>query len=179
MEKGGQDAGGLPQHSPSGRSEDRASGPSQSAEPKTTEDLIRTCSDDPGPAPFHVACFNGRPLQVIPPGSSGAHIMLFTDLNLAEAFTSERARIYPDESAGLSPVAAISDVLRLTRAKSTDPNYIGPPCGLVLDFSYTGRSGALTLAPAEMSKMNAAKLARIVSRRAAEPWIGHLKKPPP
>ena len=169
MENGGQNAGGPPQHKPSGRSEGGADGPSQSAAPKTAEELIRDCRDDPGPAPFYVACFNGRPLQVIPPGGAGAHLTFFMDLKIAHLFMSQRAMKYPDESVGLSPVNSIADILHLANANSTDPDYVRPPCGLVIDFSYALPTSALTIAPAEMSNMNSGKLARLISHWADHP----------
>ncbi len=172
METGGQDPREFPQSNPSGRVENAASGLSRATDSKTTEDLIRSCSDDPESSPFYVACFGDRPLQVIPPGGSDAHILLFTDLQLAKKFSSERAHSYPDELIGLSAVAAIAHILHLIKADSKDPNYVKPPCGLVVDFSYVSPSDALTISPAAMSNMNSAKFARIISQWRANQGAG-------
>ena len=172
METGGQDPREFPQTNPSGRVDNAASGLSRATDSKTTEDLIRSCSDDPRPSPFYLACFNGRPLQVRPPDNSDAHILIFTNIKLARIFSNERARTYSDELVGLSPVGAISHILYLTKADSKDPNYVNPPCGLVLDFSYAAPADALTIGPAAMSNMSSAKFARIVSQWRANQGRG-------
>jgi hypothetical protein len=161
---GGQTSGKGARADPSTSQRDGSDSPKRPSRTTSAEEIIRACRKKVGQAAFHVICFGDRPLQAIPPGRRGAHIVLFSHSNRAEVFVGDRATRYTDEEIDIVAIPSIALVLQLARATSSDPNYVKPPCGMIFDFSYSALAARLILSPAEVDEMSSSKFARAISK---------------
>jgi len=106
-------------------------------------------------------CFEGRPLQGIPPKGHGPYVLFFSAENKAQAFISDRKRFFGEEPLSAVSVDSPDTLKSLTLAPSVDSRYAAPPCGIVLDFDYTITKSRKILAPAQVGSLLPAEIARV------------------
>lgn len=99
-----------------------------------------------------LVCYKNRALQVIPPGKSGPHLMIFSSVSKAEGFIEGRKQYYEEEPLSLAGLDKAETLRELALAASNDPNYAGPPSGLVLDFDYGSASSRVVISPEQVVK---------------------------
>jgi len=99
-------------------------------------------------------CFEDRPLQGIPPGREGPHLLLFSSKIKAESFIVNRRKYFGEEPLSLVQVDAPEKLKAPTFLPSRDVRYSTPPCGIVYDFDYeTGKARAI-ISPKKIDRMS-------------------------
>jgi hypothetical protein len=147
------------------------------------EDRIEALSRQKEALPFcWLICFEKRPLQGIPPGGSGPHLMAFSTEARAQAFITSRAKYYRDEPLSTIIVDSAESLKSLLTEPSRDFRYGGPPCGLVLDFDYATDKAKRVISPAVAGKIEASEIAQsflappIPVRNQRAPWDKSTKR---
>lgn len=98
-------------------------------------------------------CFDGRPLQGIPPQGSGPHIMFFSAENKAQAFIIDRKKYFGAEPLSVVAIDSPDSLKMVALGSSADTRYVAPPCGIVLDFDYSTKKARKLLKPADVNSM--------------------------
>jgi hypothetical protein len=144
---------------------------SSASEPplSTTEDIIATLRQIPVAKPIcWIVCYEDRPLQGAPPGSSKPHLLIFASTAQAESFIAGRRRIFMPEPLSVVGVDSASRLKQLTTTPASDSRYEQPPCGLLLNFTYPAGATDGTLSPQEVEKMNANQLVRALGLKGGK-----------
>ena len=137
------------------------------------EDRIAALSQRRDASPFcWLICFEKRPLQGIPPGGSGAHLMAFSSEMAAHAFISGRRKYYGSEPLSAIKIDSAESLKALLEEPSLDPRYAPPPCGLAIDFDYSSGNTRRVLSASQASGMSVAEIA--AAFQAAPPIPGAL-----
>jgi hypothetical protein len=110
-----------------------------------------------------MVCYGERPLQGVPPGGSGAHVMIFSSPVSAQAFITGRGKYFQREPLSIVTIDSQATLKKVTNTTSADPDYTAPPCGLVLDFNYTSGAAATSLPPAKVAEMSAKEIAEVLN----------------
>lgn len=125
------------------------------------EDHINAMRQQKSETPFGwLICFEGRPLQGIPPKGNGPHILFFSEESKAQAFIAGRKAFFGEEPLSVVSVDSPDTLQSLAISPSSDSRYAAPPCGILLDFDYTTTKSRKILAPAEVSSLLPAEIAR-------------------
>jgi len=99
---------------------------------------------------LYLICYEDRPLQGIPPGANGPHLLLFTSRVGADKFCRERQKLFGDEPLSVCPIDHDQSLYAILNADSKDSRYSRPPSGLVVDFSLLDKNYAFIRSPQEM-----------------------------
>ena len=125
------------------------------------EDQINTMRQHKIETPFGwLICFEDRPLQGIPPKGDEPHMLFFSEESKAQAFIAGRKAFFGDEPLSVVSVDSPDTLKSLALTPSGDSRYAAPPCGIVQDFDYTTKKSCKILAPAEVSGLLPAEIAR-------------------
>lgn len=128
------------------------------------EEIIAGLRQNQGVKPiFWVVCYENRPLQGTPPGSDKPHLMIFASSALADGFIEERKKIFMPEPLSIVGISSPSVLKELATAPSKDSRYAGPPCGLLLNFTYPTGATDATLSPQTVESMSAEKIMQVLS----------------
>jgi hypothetical protein len=101
-----------------------------------------------------IVCYEHRPLQGTPPGSTLPHLLVFSSPVRAMAFIEERKKVYTSETLSVVPVLHAIALKALATAPSQDTRYAAPPCGLLLNFTYPQGASDGALSPQEVVKLD-------------------------
>lgn len=127
----------------------------------TIEDRIKKISRLKDAPPFcWLICFEKRPLQGIPPGGSGPHLMAFYTEVSANAFMAGRGKYYPNEPLSAIKINSAESLKGLLSEPCSDPRYAEPPCGLVIDFNYATGKARRVISPSGADKIEASEIAQ-------------------
>jgi hypothetical protein len=127
----------------------------------TAEDIIATLRQSSVTKPLcWIVCYENRPLQGAPPGSSEPHLLIFTSPAQADAFVAGRRRFFMPEPLSVVGVDSASRLKQLATTPANDSRYERPPCGLLLNFTYPTGTTDGTLSPRDIEKMDANQLVR-------------------
>ncbi len=136
----------------------------------TAEELIAALREHPASRPYcWIICYEERPLQGAPQGSMEPHLMIFTTKAIGTAFIQGRRRYFGPEPVQLVPVDSAGTLLKLALAEANDPRYTAPPCGLLLNFSYSTARADVTLSPEEVQESGVDQLAEALGLKIKEP----------
>lgn len=106
-------------------------------EPSMVEDIIAALQQNPRAKPVcWIVCYEARPLQGAPPGSSASHLMIFTSSAQAVSFIVKRRHFFTPEPLTVVGVDSASRLKQLATMPARDSRYTQPPCGLLLNFTY-------------------------------------------
>jgi hypothetical protein len=141
------------------------------------EELINALRLQSEETPFGwLICFEGRPLQGIPPKGNGPHIIFFSEENKAQAFITDRKKFFGEEPLSAVGVDSPDTLKALALITSSDPRYSAPPCGIVLDFDYATTKTRKVLAPAEVKSLLPVEIARKFEFRSSQ--VAGIKSEP-
>jgi len=127
----------------------------------TIEDRIQDFSQLKNVPPFcWLICFEERPLQGIPPGGNGPHLLAFSTEANAQAFLSGREKYFGNEPLSVIKIDSADSLKSLLGEPCRDPRYAAPPCGLVFDFDYSTGKAKQVISPAKASKSAASEIAQ-------------------
>jgi hypothetical protein len=136
------------------------------------EDRIAALSQRRDASPFcWLICFEKRPLQGIPPGGSGAHLMAFSSETAAQAFIPGRRKYYGSEPLSAIKIDNSESLKALLEEPSLDARYAPPPCGVVIDFDYRTGNARQVLSATQARGMSAAEVANAFQAAATIPGI--------
>ena len=127
-------------------------------------------------------CFEKRPLQGIPPGGSGPHLMAFSTEASAQAFIAGRGKYYGKEPLSAIKIDSAETLKSLLIEPCRDPRYEAPPCGLVLDFDYSSGKAKQVISPAGASKIEASEITQsflappLPAQSKRIPWDNSTKR---
>jgi hypothetical protein len=125
------------------------------------EDRIAALSQRTDASAFcWLICFEKRPLQGIPPGGSGAHLMAFSSETAAKAFIAGRRKYYGSEPLSAIKIDSAESLKALLEEPSFDARYAPPPCGVVIDFDYRTSNARWVLSAMQARGMSAAEILR-------------------
>ncbi len=110
-----------------------------------------------------MVCYNDRPLQGVPPGGSGAHVMIFSSPTIAQAFITGRCKYFQPEPLSIVTIDSATALKKISTTASIDPDYTAPPCGLVLDFDYAVGRATASLPPVKVAAMSAKEIAEVLN----------------
>ena len=110
-----------------------------------------------------MVCYGERPLQGVPPGGSGAHVMIFSSPASAQAFITGRAKYFQPEPLSIVTIDSPAALKKVATTASADPDYTAPPCGLVLDFDYAAGRATASLPPVKVAEMSAKEIAEVLN----------------
>ncbi len=142
----------------------------------TIEARIAALRQQKSEKPFcWLICFEERPLQGIPPGGSGPHLMVFTTAVKAHNFVNGRKKFYGSETLSVLTLDSAKTLYELSIDTAKDSRYAPPPCGVVVDFQYpSGRSGQV-LTPAQVKDISADELTNRIQISSIPPLPGKSK----
>jgi hypothetical protein len=142
----------------------------------TIEDRIAALRQQKLEKPFcWLICFEARPLQGIPPGGSGPHLLVFTSAVKAQNFIKGRKKVYGSEPLSVLALDSARTLKELSSSTTEDSRYAPPPCGMVVDFEYpSGRSNQV-LTPAQMKVISADELTNRFQIHAIPPLPAQRK----
>ncbi|HTX91409.1 MAG TPA: family 16 glycoside hydrolase [Anaerolineales bacterium] len=124
-------------------------------------------------------CFEGRPLQGIPPKGKGPHLLLFSTEARAQACIAGRKKYYGEEPLAVIGVDSPDSLRGLALNPSGDARYAAPPCGLVLDFDYSTKKARKVLAPAVVGRKSPADLVAALGIKTNIPAAVPVPPPAP
>jgi tetratricopeptide (TPR) repeat protein len=114
-----------------------------------------------------IVCYEDRPLQGAPAGSGEPHLMIFTSSDSADSFITGRRRFFMPEPLSVVGIPSPSILKHLATAPAHDSRYVGPPCGLLLNFTYPTGATDETLSPEDMESMNADEMIQALNLEGA------------
>ena len=124
-------------------------------------------------------CFEERPLQGIPPKGNGPHILFFSVENKALAFIADRKKFFGEEPLSAVSIDSADTLKEIASGFSSDPRYVAPPCGMVVDFDYATAQARRVLTPAEVNSKLPAEIAWAAGFKASQASAGETEPPPP
>jgi hypothetical protein len=125
------------------------------------EEQVKTMSQQTVEKPFGwLICFGDRPLQVTPPDGHGAHLLLYTTQSGAAAFIASRQQTFGSEPLSSLELPSAGALKDMTILPSSDPRYVAPPCGVVLDFNPATGASRTIIPPTTIGDKLPAELAR-------------------
>ena len=146
------------------------------------EDQIGVLSQQKKENPFGwLICFEGRPLQGIPPKGKGPHILFFSIEGKAHSFIADRKKYYGEEPLSTVCVDSEETLKALALGPSNDARYVAPPCGIIFDFDYPTKKARKVFPPADVNRMLPAEIARacrLASRQVAAVPVGPMEAKP-
>ena len=120
-------------------------------------------------------CFEDRPLQGIPPGGNGPHLLVFTSAVKAHDFIKGRQKFYGKETLSILALDSAETLKELSVGTVKDARYAAPPCGVVIDFQYpSGRSNQV-LTPAQVKDISTDALTNHIQISSIPPLPGKRK----
>ncbi len=142
----------------------------------TIEDRIAALRQQKSDKPFcWLICFEERPLQGIPPGGSGPHLMVFTSAAKAHDFIKGRKKFYGSETLSTLALDSAITLKELSIGTAEDKRYAPPPCGVVVDFQYpSGRSSEI-ITTTHMKDISTDELTNRIHMRSNPPLPGQRK----
>ena len=118
------------------------------------EDQINAIRQQTLQTPFGwLICFEGRPLQGLPPRGNQPHIMFFSAQNQALAFITARKKFFGEEPLSAFAMDSASSLKAAALNPSSDVRYVAPPCGIVVDFNYLTTKARKIISPADVISM--------------------------
>jgi len=124
------------------------------------EDILDSLNRESISNPFcWLVCYEERPLQGAPQNSIEPHLMIFTTKSLGIAFIKGRSRIFGPEPLKVIPIDSPGSLSKISLAQSRDSRYSSPPCGLLLNFSYSSGTSDVELPPQKVQQSGEAQLA--------------------
>jgi hypothetical protein len=127
------------------------------------EDLINALHQQSLQSPLGwLICFEGRPLQGIPPNGNGPHILFFSAENKAEAFITGRKKFFGEEPLSAVGIDSPDSLKAAALMPCGDTRYAAPPCGIVIDFDYSTNQARRTISSAEVKSMLPEELAGVL-----------------
>ena len=123
------------------------------------EDRIAALRQQKLEKPFcWLICFEERPLQGIPPGGSGPHLLVFTSAVKARDFIKGRKKFYGSETLSILALDSAGTLKELSVGTAKDARYAAPPCGVVVDFQYPSGRSSQVLTPAQVKDISTDEL---------------------
>jgi len=123
------------------------------------EEIIAALQQNQSASPIcWIVCYEDRPLQGAPSGSSKPHLMIFTSSNQANGFIAGRRQFYMPEPLSVVGVPSPSVLKHLATVPAHDSRYVGPPCGLLLNFTYPTGATDGTISPQNVDSMSASEI---------------------
>jgi hypothetical protein len=133
------------------------------------EDTITALRQQRAERPFGwLICFEGRPLQGIPPRGNGPHLLFFSAEFKAQAFISDRKSFFGQEPLSIVAVDSAERLKSIALDVSSDSRYTPPPCGIVMDFDHASRKSRKVLAPVETDSLSPVEIARMFAGGASQ-----------
>ncbi len=135
----------------------------------TAEEIIAGLRQQPASKAFcWLLCYEDRPMQGAPQGNSQPHLMIFTTKALGNAFIQGRRQYFAPEPLKLVRVDSSSTLKRLALAEAVDGRYTAPPCGLLLNFSYSTAQAEASLSPDEVQENEEEEIARALGLKTSK-----------
>ncbi len=114
-----------------------------------------------------IVCYEDRPLQGAPPGSDKPHLMIFASPNHADRFIAGRKQLFMPEPLSVVGIPSPSVLKHLATVPAHDSRYVGPPCGLLLNFTYPTGATDGTISPQNVESMSADTIAQTLRLKGA------------